>query len=248
MIVRKSNRELDLMRTPNKIVAETHEFLAEKIAPGITTEEIDRLAEEFIRDYDAEPAFKGYRGFPSTVCVAINEQVVHGIPGPERLKSGDIIGLDLGAVKRGYYGDAARTLAVGDISKQAQKLIEVTKKALELGIEQAVAGNKLSDISHAVQTHAEEAGFSVVRRFVGHGIGTEMHESPQIPNYGPSGQGPTLKPGMTLAIEPMVNVGGYEVETLDDGWTVVTKDRELSAHFENTIAVTDSEPEILTLI
>ncbi|MBM7624003.1 type I methionyl aminopeptidase [Sporohalobacter salinus] len=248
MIIRKSNRELDLMRTPNKIVAETHEFLAEKIAPGITTKELDRLAEEFIRDYDAEPAFKGYQGFPATVCVAVNEQVVHGIPGQRCLESGDIIGLDLGAVKHGYYGDAARTLAVGDISKQAQELMQVTKDALELGIEQAVEGNKLSDISHAVQTHAEAADFSVVRRFVGHGIGTEMHESPQIPNYGPPGRGPTLKAGMTLAIEPMVNVGGYKVETLDDGWTVVTKDRELSSHFEHTIAITESGPEILTLI
>ncbi|MGM0472345.1 MAG: type I methionyl aminopeptidase [Bacillota bacterium] len=246
MIVRKSERQLNLMREVNKLVAKTHAFLAEKVKPGITTAEIDRLAEEFIRDHDAEPAFKGYRGFPSTVCVAINEQVVHGIPSADQLKSGDIIGLDLGAKKNGYYGDAARTLAVGEVSETAQKLMQITEESLLLGIKEAVAGNRLSDISHAIQTHVEAAGFSVVRQFVGHGIGNEMHESPQIPNYGPPGKGPRLKPGMTLAIEPMVNVGGHQVETLEDDWTVVTEDDELSAHFEHTIAVTEGEPEILT--
>ncbi|SJZ98809.1 type I methionyl aminopeptidase [Selenihalanaerobacter shriftii] len=248
MIIRKSPREIELMHQSGKIVAETHAFLAEKIDPGIKTEEIDRLAEEFILKYDAKPAFKGYQGFPSTVCVAINEQVVHGIPDSRRLESGDIIGLDIGAVKNGYYGDAAQTLAVGEVSSEAQKLMKVTKDSLNAAIEAAVIGNRLSDISHAVQNFVEAEGFSVVRNFVGHGIGSKMHESPQVPNFGPPGNGPRLKEGMTLALEPMVNVGDYRVETLDDGWTVVTKDRKLSAHFEHTIAITDSGSKILTKI
>ncbi|KXS45786.1 MULTISPECIES: type I methionyl aminopeptidase [unclassified Candidatus Frackibacter] len=248
MIIRKSERELALMRDAGRIVAETHAYLAEEVTPGITTEEIDRMAEEFILKHDAKPAFKGYQGFPSTVCVAINEQVVHGIPDSRRLKSGEIIGLDIGAIKSGYYGDAAQTLAVGEVSDEAQRLMRVTKESLLAGIEAAVEGNRLSDISHAVQSHVEAAGFSVVRNFVGHGIGSKMHEAPQLPNFGAPGNGPILKSGMTLAIEPMVNVGDYRVETLDDGWTVVTKDRELSAHFEHTVAITESGPQILTKI
>lgn len=246
MIIRKSKRELEIMKKASQVVAETHALLAEEIEPGITTQEIDRLAEEYIRSQGAEPAFKGYQGFPSTVCVAINEQVVHGIPGSRQLESGDIIGLDIGAVVDGYYGDAAQTLAVGDISDQAQDLLETTEGALYKGIEQMVVGNRLSDISHAIQQHVEEAGYSVVRKFVGHGVGQEMHEDPQVPNFGSPGRGPRLKEGMVLAIEPMVNVGTYQVKTLDDGWTVVTQDGELSAHFEHSIAITDSGPEILT--
>ncbi|MCK8824368.1 type I methionyl aminopeptidase [Fuchsiella alkaliacetigena] len=248
MIVCKSEREIDLMRQAGRIVAKTHEFLKERIAPGITTAQIDSLAEEFILNNDAEPAFKGYQGFPSTVCVAINEGVVHGIPDSRSLEEGDIVGLDIGVIKNGYYGDAARTLAVGEISAQAQRLLKVTEDSLFKGIEAALVGNRLSDISNAVQSHAEAAGYSVVRKFVGHGIGSEMHEPPQVPNFGAAGRGPRLKAGMTLAIEPMVNMGDYQVETLEDGWTVVTKDRQLSAHFEHTIVILESGPEILTQV
>ena len=246
MIIRKSDRELDIMKKAGNVVAQTHELLAEKIEPGITTQEIDQLAEEFILKQGAKPAFKGYQGFPGTVCVAVNEQVVHGIPNSRQLKSGDIIGLDIGAIVEGYYGDAAQTVAVGQVSDEAQKLLSVTKESLFKGIEQVQVNNRLSDISNSIQKHAEHAGYSVVRNFVGHGIGSEMHEDPQIPNFGPSGRGPRLKEGMVLAIEPMINVGGYQVDTLDDGWTVVTRDGELSAHFEHTVAVTKSGPRILT--
>lgn len=246
MIVIKSEREIELMREANQIVAETHLLLAEVIKPGITTAEIDRIAEEHIRKRGAIPAFKGYQGFPATVCVAINEQVVHGIPGSRSLEEGDIIGLDLGAIKNGYYGDAARTLPVGKVSPLAEKLIEVTREALNQGIAQAREGNRLSDISHAIQIYAESHGFSVVREYVGHGIGREMHEAPQVPNYGQSGRGPRLKKGMTLAIEPMINAGRYEVKLMSDRWTVVTADGSLSAHYEDTIAITSGEPLILS--
>ncbi|MCK8816187.1 type I methionyl aminopeptidase [Natroniella sulfidigena] len=246
MIIRKSAREIDTMRKAGQIVAQTHAVLAEKIKPGITTQEIDQIAEEFIRAQGAKPAFKGYQGFPNTVCIAINEQVVHGIPSEYRLEEGDIIGLDIGAVVDGYYGDAAQTLAVGQVSQEAERLLTVTKEALFKGIEQVKVDNRISDISNAVQQHAEQAGYSVVRRFVGHGIGRNMHEEPQVPNFGSPGRGPRLKEGMVLAIEPMINVGGCEVETLDDGWTVVTCDGKLSAHFEHTVAVTESGFRILT--
>ncbi|AZR74738.1 type I methionyl aminopeptidase [Anoxybacter fermentans] len=246
MIVIKSEREIWLMREVGRIVAETHALLAEIIKPGITTAEIDRIAEEYILKCGAKPAFKGYQGFPATVCVAINEEVVHGIPGKRRLEEGDIIGLDIGAYKNGYYSDAARTLPVGKVSPEAKKLIEVTKESLDRGIVQAIAGNRLTDISHAIQSYAESHGFSVVRQYVGHGIGRKMHEAPQVPNYGQPGRGPRLKKGMTFAIEPMINAGGYEVKVLSDGWTVVTADGSLSAHFEDTIAITDEKPLILT--
>ncbi|AGB40222.1 methionine aminopeptidase, type I [Halobacteroides halobius DSM 5150] len=248
MIIRKSKRELEIMQRAGQLVAKTHNMLAEKIKPGITTQEIDQLAEEFILDHGAKPAFKGYRGFPGTVCVAINEQVVHGIPNSRTLESGDIIGLDIGTIVDGYYGDAARTLPVGDISTTAQNLLEVTEKSLFKGIEQVKVGNRISDISHAVQQCVEQNGYSVVRRFVGHGVGRKMHEDPQIPNFGSPGRGPRLKEGMVLAIEPMVNVGTHKVKTLDDDWTVVTRDSKLSAHFEHTVAVTESGPQILTQI
>ncbi len=246
MIIIKSEREIELMKTANRIVAETHALLAERVKPGITTIDIDRIAEEYILKCGATPAFKGYNGFPATVCIAVNEQVVHGIPGQRILKDGDIIGLDIGAVKNGYYGDAARTLPVGDVSPIARKLIEVTKDSLNQGIAQARVGNRLTDISHAVQQYAESYGFSVVRQYVGHGIGRKMHEAPQVPNYGVPGRGPRLKKGMALAIEPMINVGGWEVKILSDRWTVVTADGSLSAHYEDTIAITDGDPMILT--
>ncbi|MFW5984903.1 MAG: type I methionyl aminopeptidase [Halanaerobiaceae bacterium] len=249
MIILKSPREINIMEKANKIVAETHEFLAEKIAPGITTQEIDRWGEEFIRNKGAEPSFKGYRGYPASVCVSINEEVVHGIPSPERLlEDGDIVSLDIGAFYKGFHGDAARTHAVGNIAPRAEQLIKITEESFAQALKKANVGSRLTDMSHAVQSHAEKNNFSVVREYVGHGIGNKMHEDPQIPNFGPPGKGPVLKKGMTLALEPMLNVGGFEVETLADDWTVVTKDRSLSAHYENTIAITDEGPLVLSKI
>jgi len=235
------------MREANQIVAETHALLSEKIKPGISTAELDQLADEFIRSKGAVPSFKGYQGFPASICISINEEVVHGIPADHRyLEAGDIVSIDIGTFYEGFNGDAARTHAVGSISDNANKLLKVTEESLLKGIEKAVIGNRLFDISHAVQEYVEKNGFSVVRDYVGHGIGRDMHEDPQIPNFGPAGKGPKLKEGMTLAIEPMVNIGSYEVETLEDEWTVVTKDRSLSAHFEHTIAVTKNGVEILS--
>ena len=247
MIVLKSPREIDLMKKANQIVAETHAYLADQIAPGISTADINKLADEFIRSKNAIPSFKDYRGYPASVCVSINEEVVHGIPAENRiLNSGDIVSIDIGTLYEGFNGDAARTVTVGDIDDDVQRLLDVTEKSLMLGIQKALKGNRLTDISHAVQKHVEGNGFSVVRDYVGHGIGRKMHEDPQIPNFGPPGRGPILKTGMTLAIEPMVNMGGYEVKTLSDGWTVVTKDKSFSAHFEHTIAITDGEADILS--
>jgi len=247
MIILKSRREIDIMREANQIVAETHALLSEKIKPGISTAELDQLADEFIRTRGAVPSFKGYQGFPASVCISINEEVVHGIPADHRyLEAGDIVSIDIGTFYEGFNGDAARTHAVGSISDNVSKLLKVTEESLLKGIEKAVIGNRLFDISHAVQEIVEKNGFSVVRDYVGHGIGRDMHEDPQIPNFGPAGKGPKLKEGMTLAIEPMVNIGGYEVETLEDNWTVVTKDRSLSAHFEHTIAITKAGVEILS--
>ena len=247
MIILKSSREIKLMKKANQIVAKTHAFLEKKISPGITTDEIDQMGEQFIRDHDAVPSFKGYRGYPASICTSINEEVVHGIPDNNRvLKNGDIISLDIGAVFKGFNGDAARTLGVGDIDSETKKLIEITEKSFHKGIANAKPGNRLTDISHTIQSYVEGNNYSVVREYVGHGIGSKMHEDPQIPNFGPPGRGPKLKPGMTLAIEPMVNIGGFEVETLQDGWTVVTKDRSLSAHYENTIVITEDEPVILS--
>ena len=249
MIILKSPREISLMKDANKIVAETHEYLAEKIKPGISTADINKLADEFIRNENAIPSFKDYQGFPAAVCVSINEEVVHGIPDERRiLNSGDIVSIDIGTYYQGFNGDAARTFAVGEVDNEVQRLLQVTEKSLMLGIEQAVKGNRLTDISNAVQKHVEGNGFSVVKDYVGHGIGRDMHEDPQIPNFGPPGRGPILKKGMTFAIEPMVNIGSHEVETLDDGWTVVTKDKSFSAHFEHTIAIKDDEVEILSII
>ncbi len=234
------------MREAGRIVAHVLETLKAAVRPGISTLELDELARETMVKKGAKPAFKGYRGFPGHICTSVNEEVVHGIPSRQRLKPGDIVGLDVGAVLEGYYSDAAVTVAVDGISPEVAKLIEVTQRALFEGIAAATPRHRLSDISHAVQRAVEQQGFSVVRDFVGHGIGAQLHEPPQIPNYGDPGFGPVLKPGMVLAIEPMVNQGKPEVEVLSDGWTAVTKDRKLSAHFEHTVAVTEGEPEILT--
>jgi len=236
------------MAESGRIVAEVLEGIRKIISPGMKTKEIDEFAESFIRSKGAKPAFKGYRGYPSSVCTSINEQVVHGIPSSTKLKNGDIISLDIGVNYRGFFGDAALTLPVGTIGKEAARLVSVTEQALRAGIEQAVEGNRISDISASIQHYAESEGFSVVRTFVGHGIGRELHEEPQIPNYGRPGEGPEIRVGMTLAIEPMVNAGGWEVSILNDGWTAVTKDRKLSAHFEHTVAITKNGHEILTKI
>ncbi len=246
MIIIKTAEEIEKMRVANQIVVAALLKLKEMVKPGITTAELDRVAEESIRGAGARPSFKGYKGYPASLCASINEVVVHGIPGNRKLQEGDVIGLDLGAEYQGYYGDAAITLPVGKISPEAARLLRVTREALYKGIAQMKEGNRLSDISHAVQTHAEAAGFSVVTDFVGHGIGTAPHEDPQVPNYGPAGQGPILKRGMVLAIEPMINAGKHPVQVLDDDWTVVTRDRKLSAHFEHSIAITEAGPDILS--
>lgn len=248
MIYIKSKNEINLMRTAGKVIANLFEVLERAIKPGVTTLELDRIAEEFIIKNDCKPAFKGLYGFPASICTSINEEVVHGIPSLRKLKEGDIISIDLGATYKGYNADAARTFPVGEISEEAQKLIEVTKNSFFEGIKYAKEGNRLSDISHAIQTYVERHGFSVVREYVGHGIGIKMHEDPHIPNFGPPGRGPRLKRGMCLAIEPMVNAGHYTVRTLEDNWTVVTVDGSLSAHYENTIVITEGDPEILTIL
>lgn len=246
MIIRKSEDELRAMREAGRLTALTHAVVAAAVRPGITTASLDALAEEFIRDHNAIPAFKGYNGYPASICVSVNEEVVHGIPGARVLKDGDIVSIDIGVVLDGFYGDMARTYPVGEISEEAKQLIAVTESALKKGIAAAVVGNRISDIGHAVQSCVEAHGMSVVRDFVGHGIGRNMHEEPQIPNFGRPGYGPRLRPGMVLAIEPMVNVGGWEVVVLSDNWTVVTADRSLSAHFEDTVAVTEGGPLVLT--
>ncbi|QGP91817.1 Methionine aminopeptidase 1 [Neomoorella glycerini] len=248
MIILKSRREIALMREAGRIVARTLAKLKEHIIPGVTTAELDRIAEDYIRDNGAVPAFKGYQGFPASICASVNEEVVHGIPGLKQLAEGDIISIDIGAVKNGYVGDAAVTFPVGAIDAEKQHLLAVTEAALYEGIKQAVVGNRLTDISHAIQTYVERNGLSVVRDYVGHGIGRAMHEDPQVPNFGSPGYGPRLRVGMVLAIEPMVNAGTYEVYTLANRWTVVTRDKKPSAHFEHTVAVTDNGPEILTLL
>ena len=243
----KSPREIEIMRRAGQILADVMERLRGFVAPGLTTAAIDAEVEKFIKSRGARPAFKGYRGFPATVCVSINEEVVHGIPSAaRRLRGGDVVGLDLGCIVEGYYADCAFTMALGDVSAPVRKLLDVTRESLELAIEQCWPGRRLSDVSHAVQAHVEAHGFGIVRAFVGHGIGRALHEEPQIPNFGDPGRGPQLKPGMVLAIEPMVTMGSWEVRVLDDGWTAVTKDGSLAAHFEHTIAVTENGPEVLT--
>ena len=248
MIIIKSSREIEQLKRSNAIVAEVFEKLKGMIHPGVTTKELDEVAEEYILLKGARPAFKGYRGFPATLCISINEEVVHGIPSQRQLKEGDIVSLDVGVNFVGYFGDAAVTLPVGEIDPEAKRLLEVTEKALTIGIEKAKIGNRLFDISFAIQRWVESQGFSVVRDFVGHGIGRDLHEEPQVPNFGAPHQGPRLEKGMVFALEPMVNEGTYEVRVLSDGWTVVTADGKRSAHFEHTIAITDDGAEILSVL
>ena len=247
MIVIKSPSELDAMRRVNRMTAQVRDELAAMVRPGITTLELGNAAFELIRKLGGTSAFYGYHGFPGQICVSINEEVVHGIPGKRVIREGDIVSIDTGITFGGFIGDTAITVAAGEIDDEKKKLLEVTKAALDAGVAKAVVGNRLGDISHAIQTVVEAAGFSVVREFVGHGIGRDMHEDPQIPNFGKPGHGPKLKPGMTLAIEPMVNIGGPKVKVLGDNWTAVTCDGSASAHFEHTVAVGVTAPEILTL-
>jgi methionyl aminopeptidase len=247
MIILKSREEIEKIRKSNRIAAQILEKLREIIAPGITTADLDRVAEEMAGRNSARPAFKGYRGYPASLCTSVNSEVVHGIPSARELREGDIVSLDFGILFEGYYGDSALTVPVKEVSPEGMRLIRVTEESLYRGIEQARAGNRLGDISAAVQEHVEAAGFSVVRDYVGHGIGKSLHEDPQIPNYGTRGRGIVLKKGMVLAIEPMVNEGRYNVRVTGDGWTVVTEDGKLSAHFEHTIAISDDGPEILSV-
>jgi methionyl aminopeptidase len=246
MILLKSPVEVQQMHLPGEIVSGAHEKVREILRPGISTRDVDRVVEEYIRKRGGKPAFKGYRGYPASICISVNEEVVHGIPGARVLQEGDIVGVDIGVKAQGFYTDAAQTLAVGKISPQADTLLRATREALYEGIAKARVGNCVGDVSHAIQTHVERAGFSVVRSLVGHGIGRAMHEEPQVPNFGEPGRGPRLKVGMALAIEPMVNVGEPDVETLSDNWTIVTRDGSLSAHFEHTVAITEVGPMILT--
>ncbi len=244
----KSPREIELMRKAGEILAEVHEELAKAIHPGMSTLDIDRLGEKIIRSYGCIPSFKNYNGYPASICVSVNDEVVHGIPNRHRiLHEGDIVSLDAGVIYQGYHSDAARTWAVGKISDQAQKLIDVTRQSFFEGIRYAKAGNHLNDISSAIQAYAESFGYGVVRDLVGHGIGTHLHEDPEVPNFSTRRKGILLRPGMTLAIEPMINIGRPDVAWLDDDWTVVTEDGSLSAHYENTVLITEGEPEILSL-
>ena len=246
MIVFKSAREIEIMRRAGRIVAIALDAVGKHIKPGMTTAEIDTIVKDAIIAEGAIPAFKGLYGFPGNACISVNSEVVHGIPGRHKIKDGDIVSVDVGSLIDSYYGDAAHTFMVGKVPEEVEKLVKVTEESLYKGIEQAIPGNKLGAISNAIQKHVEEAGFGVVRDYVGHGIGRKMHEEPQIPNFGPPDKGPTLKAGMVLAIEPMINLGTYKVKTLSDDWTVVTLDGKPSAHFEHTVAITEEGPEILT--
>ncbi len=245
----KSAREIALMRESGRILAEVHERLKEEIKPGISTYEIDQIGEKMIRSYGCTPSFLNYNGYPASICVSVNDEVVHGIPNKKRiLKEGDIVSLDAGVIWKGYHSDAARTHGVGEISKEAQNLIDATRQSFYEGIKMAVSGNHLNDISKAVDSYISSFGYGIVRDLVGHGVGANLHEDPQIPNFAQRRRGTKLRPGMTLAVEPMINMGGWQVEWLEDDWTVVTKDGSLSAHYENTILITDGEPEILTIL
>ncbi len=246
MVILKQRSEIEKIRASNLIVAEILTELKERVQEGVTTLELDHLSEELVLKKGAKPAFKGYRGYPFSLCASINEQVIHGLPSERVLREGDMVGLDFGVYYHGYYGDAALTVPVGKISSEAALLLEATEASLTRAIHEATVGNRLGDISAAVQTHVEAEGFSVVKDFVGHGIGRDLHEDPQIPNYGVKGRGVALKAGMVLAIEPMVNAGTYKIRMLADGWTAVTADGRLSAHFEHTVAITDHGPEILS--
>jgi methionyl aminopeptidase len=247
VIILKSPEEIEKMRRAGRIVASIRELVVEAVRPGITTADLDRIADEHTRAQGATPSFKGYRGFPASICTSVNEQIVHGIPGDRVLSEGDLLSLDFGAIWEGYHGDSAVSLFVGEPpSAEAEKLVRITEEALDAAISQIRSGGRLSDIGHAVEQIVEGVGFSVVREYVGHGIGQSLHEDPQIPNYGPPGRGPELRPGMVLAVEPMVNLGGWETRVLEDDWTVVTADGSLSAHFEHTIALTEEGTEVLT--
>lgn len=248
MIYLKSDEEIKLMKVAGRIVAETLQKIEEVIKPGMTTKQLDALAERYIESRGARPSFKGYGGFPASICTSVNEEVVHGIPGDRVLVEGDIVSVDCGAVINGYQGDAARTFPVGQISPEVQNLIDVTRESFFKGIEYAIVGARLGDIGHSIQKYVESNGYSVVRDYVGHGIGKKMHEDPPVPNYGRAGRGLKLEKGLVIAIEPMVNAGGYEVRQLKNGWTVVTKDGMPSAHYENTVAILDNGPELLTYI
>ena len=247
MISIKSVAQIDKMKRAGEIVALTHELMRKNICDGVTTKELDRIAEEFIRSKGAIPSFKNYNGYPESICASVNDVVIHGIPGSYTLKNGDIVGIDIGAYIDGYHGDSANTYGVGEISKEASDLIAAAKGGFEAGLKMAVDGNRIGDISAAIQKYVEERGYSVVREFVGHGVGAQMHEEPEVPNYGKSGRGPRLAPGMTLAVEPMINAGGREIYMLDDEWTIVTADGSLSAHYEHSIAITKNEPVLLTV-
>jgi methionyl aminopeptidase len=250
VVTLKSAGEIERMRASGKVVAEVLDAVEAAIRPGVATVELDRLAESIISGYEgARPAFKGYGGFPASICASVNDEVVHGIPSQSRrLESGDIVGIDVGVLMDGYHADAARTFAVGEVEPKTKRLLEVTRAALEAGIEAARAGARLGDVSAAIQAVAESAGFSIVRDLVGHGIGQHLHEDPQVPNFGVEGRGLELEPGLVIAIEPMVNLGGSEVRTLEDAWTIVTIDSSLSAHFEHTVAITENGPDILTRV
>ena len=247
MIAIKNERELNVMRKACKITAAARALAGEMVRPGVSTQQIDKAVHDFIVAQGAKPSFLGYHGYPASVCISVNNTVIHGIPGGYVLQEGDIVSIDVGAYYEGFHGDCAATFPCGAISTQAQKLIDVTKQSFFEGIRLATRGHRVSDISHAIQTYVESNGFSVVRSFVGHGVGAQLHEEPEVPNYGQPGRGPRLLPGMTLAIEPMVNIGTYDVKVLKDGWTTVTADGKLSAHYENTVLITDGEPEILTV-
>lgn len=249
MIVLKTGRELKIMKEACSISAGALEVAGKAVEPGVTTAEIDRLAEEYIRRRGGEPNFKNYEGYPATACISINNEVIHGIPSEKRkLRAGDIVSIDLGAKFDGYHGDNAATFACGDVSPEAKRLMDTTRESLYEGIRAACAGGRISDIGHAVQSYVEARGYSVVRQFVGHGVGTHLHEAPEVPNFGIPGRGIRLMPGMTIAIEPMVNAGGYDVKVQPDGWTVLTKDGSLSAHFEHTIVITADGPKIMTVV
>ena len=247
MIVLKTSREIAAMREAGRIAGRALQLAGEMVAPGVSTYELDRETERFIRSCGATPSFKNYQGYPATACISVNDQVIHGIPSKHCIiQAGDIVSIDLGAFYQGYHGDTAATFAAGEISPDAQRLMDVTKESLMKGIAMAHAGNRIGDISYAVQSHAEAAGFSVVRSFVGHGVGTQLHEAPEVPNFGTAGRGVRLMAGMTIAIEPMINMGQCDVRVLQDGWTTVTKDGSLSAHFEHTVAITTDGPVLLT--
>ena len=247
MIAIKNERELTLMRQACRITAAARALAGDMVRPGVTTQQIDKAVYDYIVSQGARPSFLNYNGYPASACISVNKTVIHGIPGGYTLAEGDIVSIDVGAYYKGFHGDCAATFACGAISAEAKKLIEVTEQSFYEGIRFATRGHRVSDISHAIQTYVESNGFSVVRSFVGHGVGAQLHEEPEVPNYGPAGRGPRLLPGMTLAIEPMVNAGTPDVRILKDGWTVVTTDGKLSAHYENTVLITDGEPEILTV-